>query len=128
MLHSTGLGLADTSPFLLDLWLCRACAPSVPDNHVPTLFRSARKKGWRRLGTGKELYSGGSSPVGPSDTSRSLQIIGEGEEEHQPMMVQDYEDFEKVASVSWLPMEGPWSEPSLKQSVVTSLVCEWSIY
>lgn len=44
-----------------------------------------------------------------------MQIIGEGEEEHQSMVVYDLEDFEKVASVSWLPLEGPWSEACLKE-------------
>ncbi|GAA5987052.1 hypothetical protein JCM11641_007822 [Rhodosporidiobolus odoratus] len=35
------------------------------------------------------------------------------DDDHQPMMVHDAEEFEKVISVSWLPSEGEWSAPGL---------------
>ncbi|GAA6010192.1 hypothetical protein JCM10207_005660 [Rhodosporidiobolus poonsookiae] len=36
------------------------------------------------------------------------------DDDHQPMVVNDEEDFEKVVSVSWLPNEGEWSAAQLK--------------
>ncbi|GAA5923321.1 Rab GTPase-binding exocyst subunit SEC15 [Sporobolomyces koalae] len=35
------------------------------------------------------------------------------DDDHQPMIVNDREEFEKVVSVSWLPVEGEWSKEHL---------------
>ncbi|GAA6041621.1 hypothetical protein JCM8097_007771 [Rhodosporidiobolus ruineniae] len=37
------------------------------------------------------------------------------DDDHQPMVVNDAEEFEKVVSVSWLPSQGEWSAEELKQ-------------
>jgi len=37
------------------------------------------------------------------------------EDEHFQMLVSDLEDFDKVASVSWLPASGQWSEQALRE-------------
>ncbi|GAA5888722.1 hypothetical protein JCM6882_002826 [Rhodosporidiobolus microsporus] len=36
------------------------------------------------------------------------------DDDHQPMVVNDAEEFEKVVSVSWLPKEGEWSAAELQ--------------
>ncbi|BGP12307.1 Rab GTPase-binding exocyst subunit S15 [Rhodosporidiobolus nylandii] len=36
------------------------------------------------------------------------------DDDHQPMVVNDAEEFDKVVSVSWLPSEGEWSAEGLK--------------
>ncbi|GAA5858297.1 hypothetical protein JCM8547_004638 [Rhodosporidiobolus lusitaniae] len=36
------------------------------------------------------------------------------DDDHQPMVVNDAEEFEKVVSVSWLPSEGEWSAAELR--------------
>ncbi|GAA5827165.1 hypothetical protein JCM11251_001148 [Rhodosporidiobolus azoricus] len=36
------------------------------------------------------------------------------DDDHQPMVVNDAEEFEKVVSVSWLPKEGDWSAGELQ--------------
>jgi hypothetical protein len=39
------------------------------------------------------------------------------DDDHQPMVVNDAEEFEKVVSVSWLPSEGEWSAEELRGCV-----------
>jgi hypothetical protein len=42
------------------------------------------------------------------------------DDDHQPMVVNDVEEFEKVVSVSWLPSEGEWSADQLRGCVAVS--------
>jgi hypothetical protein len=35
------------------------------------------------------------------------------EDDHQPMVVNDQLEFEKVGQVSWLPTKGEWSKDEL---------------
>lgn len=39
------------------------------------------------------------------------------------MVVNDEEEFEKVVSVSWLPVNGEWSREELSKYVFSSLTC-----
>ena len=43
------------------------------------------------------------------------QIVSE--DENQSMMVNDSEEFDRVAQVSWLPVDGAWSEEALREYV-----------
>lgn len=36
------------------------------------------------------------------------------DDDHQPMVVNDEEEFGKVVSVTWLPPDGEWSAEQLK--------------
>lgn len=51
--------------------------------------------------------------------SSVLQIVLD--DDHQPMVVNDEDEFSKVLSVTWLPADGEWSAAQLKQCVLLPL-------
>lgn len=45
------------------------------------------------------------------------------DDDHQSMVVNNADEYEKVVSVSWLPASGEWSAEELPRYVVSALSC-----